>query len=205
MMDDFVYDDAEHIYRLRGTVIPSITQVLKLTGFIDDTYFSEWYAKRGTNVHLACQYLIEGDLDMGSVDESIRPRVERFEKFLSERKPQLIFAEVPLVNRIFRFAGTEDLFVNLDGVLSLIEIKSGKAKLAAKLQSAGQKLLINCIPQYAGKVVRRFALELPEKGNYKLIPHGDRSDEIMFLNAVGMVHKRINEGELNLEKELKIL
>lgn len=203
MMEDFDYNHDEHLYRLGGMVIPSITQTLKLMGFVDKRYFSEATATRGTHVHLACQFLVEKNLNWESVDESIRPRVETFGRFLEEMRPELIFAEIPLHHSLYRFGGTPDLFVKMNGELCVIDIKSGKAKLAAKLQTAAQKLLIEQMRNYQHGQIKRFALELPEKGNYKLVPHDDRKDAPMFLNAVSMVYRRVNEGELNLEKELK--
>ena len=66
----FEFDEMDHIYRIDGQIIPSITQILKSSGIADTRYYTPQTAERGTAVHEACQFYDEDDLDM----ESIAPR-----------------------------------------------------------------------------------------------------------------------------------
>lgn len=189
-----IFDPVEHRYILDGVTIPNITKVLELTGFVDKTWFKSEHAERGRAVHSACQFLIEGDLDWETVDPAILPRVKAFQEFLNTYKPELVLAEVPLYSKL-GFAGTPDLVLRMDGINSVWDIKSGKSGLAAKLQTAAQQILIE---EMGVKIEKRFALELPANGKYKPVPHEEKGDKVMFLNALGFVNRRINEGELKI-------
>jgi hypothetical protein len=192
----FVYEEDGHRYSLNGVTLPGITQTLRLTGFVDESWFTEESRDRGTATHRACWYLAEGELDWATVDPAILPRVEAFARFLEEHKPKLLAAERPLYSAVYRFAGTFDFVFEaptLGGIIDL-EVKTGKAGLAAKLQTAGQKVLIE--EQMGLKNVGRYGFELTANGRYRFVPHTAPRNKVMFLNAVAMVHERINEKEL---------
>jgi hypothetical protein len=198
----FVYDPDLHRYTLDGRVIPGITKVLELTGFVDKQWFTEASRRRGTEVHRACLFLAENDLDWNTVAPEHQPRVEGFARFLEDVKPTLLLAEKPLHSEVYSFGGTPDFVFNINAETWIVDAKTGKAGLAAELQTAAQEVLIRerMMDAWTGLFtrVRRFALELPERGKYRLVPHKDPGDELMFLNAVAMVHRRINKGELSL-------
>lgn len=194
----FEFDPATHSYRLDGVLIPGISFVLENTGFIDKTWYKPEHAERGHAVHAAAQFLIEGNLDWSTVHPDILPRVKGFEKFLGDYKPKLLLAEKPLYSTVHRFAGTPDLVLQMGGGIFVVDVKSGKSGLAACLQTAAQKILVE---EHGIKpVIIRDALELPKEGGYKIVQHKDRGDSTMFLNALAMIHRRINEKELSLEK-----
>lgn len=193
---ELVFDEALHRYTVGGMVVPGITQVLKLTGFVDDSWFTQESRDRGTATHRACWFLAEGDLDWGTVGPEILPRVKAFERFLAEYKPELIAAELPLHSPTYGFAGTPDFVFRLGGGPALIEVKTGRAGLAAKLQTAAQKVLVE--EQLGLKAVTRFAFELTADGQYRFVPHNEYGDRTMFLNGVAMIHRRINEKELTI-------
>jgi hypothetical protein len=188
------FDESAHRYTVGGVVLPSITQILKLTGFIDDRWFTEYASQRGTATHLACRYLAEGCFDW-KMDEAIVSRVVQFDKFLQTHKPELLAVEVPLHSEIYGFAGTEDFLFMLGGIPSIVEVKTGGHGLAAKLQTAAQLVLIE---EAWGITAKRFVLELPEDGPFKLITQNDRMDRTMFLNGLAMVNRRVNEKEITL-------
>lgn len=195
--DALVFDEATHRYTVGGKVLPGITSVLKMTGFVDDRWFTQEARDRGTATHRACWFMAEGELDWATVDPEIRPRVEAFGRFLEEHKPTLLFAEKPLHSDIYRFAGTFDFVFDVPALgICIIEVKTGAAGLAAMLQTAGQKVLIE--ERMGFKGIKRFAFELTAEGRYKFVPHLDLGDKLMFLNAVAMVHRRINAGELKI-------
>jgi len=192
------FDTIAHRYKLDGVMIPHISFVLEQTGFIDKTWFKPEHAERGKAVHSACQFLIEGDLDWSTVHPEILPRVKGFEQFLIERKPTLILSEKPLASKEWRFSGTPDLVLEVPGdrVQWIVDLKSGASGIAAKLQTAAQEILVK--EECGNGIYKRFVLELPKDGGYKLIPHDERMDKLMFLNALAMVHRRLNEGEIKL-------
>ncbi len=193
------FDEVAHRYTLNGVAVPNITFVLEHCGFVDKRWFPPDAAQRGRAVHAACQFLIENDLDWSTVDPAILPRVQEFERFLDHFKPRLILAEKPLASKLYSFAGTPDLVLDLGGVMTVVDIKSGASGLAAKLQTAAQKILVEeAYPAVIGKIGKRFALELPADGKYQMVQHSDMGDKVMFLNAVAMIHRRLNEREISL-------
>jgi hypothetical protein len=196
--DTFTFDPVQHTYRLNGVVIPGITFVLKNTGFVDNTWFKPEHSARGHAVHAACQFLIEGNLDWSTVHPEILTRVKGFEKFLHDFNPGLISAETPMYSAMWKFGGTPDLVLEIPNRRSqwIVDIKSGKSGLAAKLQTAAQDILVQ---ETLGRgTYDRFVLELPKEGCYTLIPHTDRTDKILFLNALAAINRRVNEGELKI-------
>jgi hypothetical protein len=192
----FKYSAEGHRYTFDGVAVPGITQVLSLSGFVDARWFNPTATERGTAVHSAALFLVEGTLDWASVDPEALPRLRQFEAFLNEHTPEMLFAEVPLYSTAWKFAGRFDFLFDFMGGPSIVELKTGKAGLAAKLQTAAQKVLIE--EKWGFQNVKRFALELPAEGKYRIIPHADLSDKNMFLNALASVHRRINEGELKI-------
>jgi hypothetical protein len=197
--DSFEFDPESHRYRLNGVGIPGISFVLENTGFVDKTWFRPEHADRGHAVHAACLYLIQGDLDWGTVHPDILPRVKGFEEFWRGMQPLIpvvLLAEKPLYSTVYQFAGTPDLVIETRVGVKVIDIKTGKAGLAAKLQTAAQSVLVE--ERLGVKVGERYALELPEEGGYRLVKHDDRGDKTMFLNGLAMVNRRINEKELSL-------
>ena len=199
--DVFQFDAASHRYRLNGVLIPGISFVLEQTGFVDKTWFKPEHAERGHAVHAACLYLIEGKLDWATVHESIRPRIEGFKVFMEKYRPYVLMAEKPLYSGVHGFAGTPDLVFEpygQGGGVWVLDIKSGRSGLAAKLQTAAQAILAAEALGPHVPIHARYALELPAAGGFKLIQHTDRGDRDMFLNGLAMVKRRINEGEIAL-------
>lgn len=192
----FEFRSLDHSYWLDGIRLPSITQVLRHTGFIDPRWYTEESRARGVAVHACCQFLIEGNLDWSTVHPDILPRVRGFEKFLGDYKPKLLLAEKPLYSAVHKFAGTPDLVLQMGGGIFVVDVKSGKSGLSACLQTAAQKILVE--EHGIRPVIIRDALELPKEGGYKIVQHKDRGDTTMFLNALAMIHRRINEGELSI-------
>lgn len=194
--DAFSFDAAAHRYTLNGAVIPGITSVLEKTGFVDKTWFTPESANRGRAVHAACQYLIEGALDWGSVHPDILPRVQAFGKFLDGVRPELILAEEPLYSKTWNFAGTPDLVLRIRGLYAVVDIKSGRSGLPAMLQTAAQAVLVHERKDISCSL--RYALELTPAGGFRVVQHVNPGDTTMFLNALAMIHRRVNEKELVL-------
>lgn len=194
----FSFDEERHRYFLNDSPVPGLTQTLALTGFVDPSWFTDEARDRGTRTHAACQFLAEGELDWSTVSEDILPRVKAFEEFISTYDPVLIGAEQFAASAAWGFCCRYDFLFEVPAIggLSIIEVKTGKAGLAAKLQTAGQKVAIEEWTPF--KVAKRFGFELSKEGRYKLVPHNDTADRNMILNAVGFVNRRINEGELKI-------
>ena len=70
--EGFTFDPEEHRFSVNGVVWPSITQVLREAGMIDDRWFDEYSATRGSYVHKICELHEKGILDPKSVDDDLK-------------------------------------------------------------------------------------------------------------------------------------
>lgn len=161
------FNPIEHIYTIDGVTVPSVTGLISEFGLSN----SEWYglqAKyRGSHVHTATQYYDEGDLDILSLDDTIKPFVEAYIKFKSEIKGlEYTLIETSLYDVDYKFAGTFDRYGALNGEPILLDIKTGSAPKWANVQLAGYRHLIlkNKLPC----PTKYYILVLKVDGTYKL-------------------------------------
>ena len=173
----FHFDPVEHKYYLDGIEIPGATSILKSCGLIDDRYYSPESADRGRRVHLACQYLSEGDLDWESLGEDIRGYVEGFGEFLQAYKFQGIELEVPIYHPVMRYGTTPDQIGNFHPIGTpnpvLVEIKSGSLMEWTALQTALQAMA-RWPADYLE--IHRLGVELKKNGLSKVVPFDDPAD-----------------------------
>lgn len=75
------FDPKTHIFTTTdGRQIPSVTQILKAEGWIDDRYYNEDSRKRGQYVHEATALLDAGQLDWTSLDDETAQYLLVYEK-----------------------------------------------------------------------------------------------------------------------------
>ena len=63
-----IFDDGTHTYKVNGLVVPGVTSLLQIGGFIQSRWFADAARWRGSNVHIACMYDDLGTLDEDSED-----------------------------------------------------------------------------------------------------------------------------------------
>ena len=106
------FEPITHTYRFSGVVIPSVTQILEATGIIDYSMIPpatrNMALKRGSLVHAAIQFDIEGDLDWETLDPVLVPYVEAARHFRADYGLGEGFVEFRGYNPKWRFAGTLD-------------------------------------------------------------------------------------------------
>lgn len=172
------FDPVQHTYCIDGRPVPSVTQVLKDVGLIDTSWFTEEARLRGTYVHLATQYLDEGDLADESVNPLYRGYVQAYQRFLDTALPAWDRIEHRVCDPVLGYAGTFDRVGVLQGRRWLVDIKTGEFSTAG-LQTAAYR---RCLPEPYG--VRRAALQLRADGTFGFHELNDRRDESRFLAAL---------------------
>lgn len=176
------FDEELHRYSVGGRSVPSVTQILRGVGIIDDRWFKSPHATRGTYAHKACHFYDENDLDFETLDDIVKPYVEGYINFreTSGFKPTLI--EKIVFDPYSWYAGMLDRTGILNGEAVLIDIKTGSLPGWVGLQTAGYlKALQNEIGPVPHK---RFALQLKSDGKYNLsTEYKDRNDINVFLAA----------------------
>ncbi len=189
---EFRFVEEGHHYFLGDKILPGITGILKACGYIDSTYYTEEARDRGSHVHLAIKFLNKGTLDWDTVIDRYVGYVAAYEKFVKDWNLKLEFYERPLYHPHLLFAGTPDLVGTvLDGIPSIIEIKTGPVRKWTALQTAAQELLVRA---WEEKPVhrRRWGVCLNVDGSYsKPVPFNEwERDEAVFRTLNSAVQHR---------------
>jgi len=157
------FDSETHTYTINDKSVPSVTQILKGV-FGEEVWYNNWYAERGTAIHQAIHYLVQGVLNYDTLDERIVGYVQAFLKFLNETGFTVLDSEIRMYSDLYQFAGTADLILaDKNGDLTLADIKSS-IEPKVDLQLAGYSIL------YDKKLpLKRYcAVGLKEDGNYNM-------------------------------------
>lgn len=121
---------------------PSVTEVLHSVGLIDDRWYTDGAADRGSKVHLACRYLAEDRLDWDSVDPEIEGYVRSYDRFLNFTAITVRCVEVQQYDEALKFCGTFDLEAKSGWVLDLKtggEAKWHRAQVGGYWRLNGEK------------------------------------------------------------------
>ena len=184
ILTDLTFDEETHTYTSNGSVIPSVTQIMRpLTeaayGAIPKDVLRR-AAEFGTAVHACTEYLDSGDLDWDSVDPEWLPYVNAYVKFKEDVNPKIISAEVRIAGE--RFAGTIDRIAEVRGELWIIDIKTTSAihpHVGVQL-AAYEALFLSGMRGKFDSKIRRFALQLCEDGTYRLKEFKGTADDACF-------------------------
>jgi len=183
-----VFDQATHSYERDGVRLPSVTQVLKSVGIIDPEKYAPGSAARGTAVHLACQYLDEGDLDESTIPTPLAGYLEAYRKFLADTGWKWTGIEQQMAHPTLAYAGT------LDRIAPdlILDIKSGQPEPSHKWQLAGYAMMFP-----SPLKLTRFALYLASDGRYSIkeFPRQEYpSDATVFLSALNIAKAKAANG-----------
>lgn len=126
--------DENHIYRVDGSIYPGVTEILEDAWLIDNRWYTEGGAIRGTYIHRICHYIDEGDLDESTVDEAFKPRVEAYKRFKEDTGFNVSYNEMPVFHPLYKYCGTLDKIGELNGKKILLDIKTGPYQKWVSLQ-----------------------------------------------------------------------
>lgn len=125
-MHGLTFEEARHIYRLDGIVIPSVSEIMepltakKYSGVSQAVL--DRAAQRGTEVHAAAEtYANYGFEDIS--DEN-RPYFDAFLQWWRDSHPEPVGTELKVFHRLLRYGGTVDLLAWIDGKLTLCDYKT---------------------------------------------------------------------------------
>lgn len=205
---------AHIIYKLPdGTKVPGVTTVLGILNKpalviwanklglqgIDSSKYRDDKADIGTLAHqMILDYFNKRETDTldyskNQIDQS-ETCLLKFWEWEKAHKIEVIMAEVPLVSIEYGYGGTIDCFCNLNGQLTLLDFKTGKAIYPEMLyQLAAYEQLLN----EAGKIIE----------SVKLLRIGRDENEGFEERTVGKLDKHLEIfyhclGIYNLQKEI---
>lgn len=176
------FNETEHWYFVDAVRVPSVTQVLELSGLVDYSFIPpatrNMALKRGSMVHQATAWDDEGDLDESSLDPALVGYVEGWRKFRADTG----FTPDQIEHRGFHprymYAGTKDRRGTFTGKSSKydLDIKCGKAQPWVWLQLAAYQAME---PDPRTKLP--YCVELPGDGTWREYPRpADWSFDLYF-------------------------
>lgn len=174
-------DEVRHEYAIDGVRVPSVTQVLQQLHDFSHVPADVLEAKRelGTAVHLACELDDGGDLVEESVHASVRPYLDAYRLFKSQKVTEVIAAEQIVHHPAMRYAGKLDLLARIEGYRWVIDFKTPLViHPAVGLQTAGYA---GALQSAAAGPLRRAALQLKPDGTYRLHEFRDPNDWPTFV------------------------
>jgi hypothetical protein len=184
-MPEYTYDDATHTYRIDGVVVPSVTQVLKEAGLVDDRWYTPEACQRGRLVAVATELYDNDQLNWDAVPDDIHGYVQAWIRFREDGPFEIIAREEERYSPTMRYAGTPDVTARWGGRPTLIEIKTGSNAAWHGLQLAGQNGLFDL--EY-----RRVVVLLKSDGKYWVTEYDDPSDWDAFRGALAVCHWKRN-------------
>jgi hypothetical protein len=158
---------------------PHVTEILRDAGLVSTEWMTEEDRDRGTAVHLAIKYLLEGTLDRDSLDPTVAPRIAQFERFLLDVKPKILAVEQRVSHPMYRYQGTLDLDAIINRRRGITDVKGTTASDWHGLQTAAY---LEARRLEAAGLVARWNLYLHDD-RYQFVERTNRLDWPAFLAA----------------------
>jgi hypothetical protein len=191
------FDEAAHIYRWAGAIVPSVTQVLEDVGIVDYSRIPgetrERALARGSRVHAATAMEdVSGvPLDPFYLLEEDAGYVEAWRRFRAEKRFRTELVEQQVYNPLRRYAGTLDrtgYFEAAPAVRYVVDLKTGAAEWWVRVQLAAY-----CATFPDPRTLTRLCVELHADGTYRLYPFDGRTwqaDMTTFLYALAIYNAK---------------
>lgn len=192
------FDEPTHTYRFNGLIIPSVTQVLSMIGGYEGIpkAILDRAADRGTAIHHATELADFGTLDWTTVHEEVEPYLLGWQQFLADKNPELLQIETRVYHPTYRFAGTIDRELILDGARGVLDLKSSIMMMpSVGPQLAAYKEAMNHGRPKGEQVKKRWGLQLKKKADkaglhYALHEYTDPTDWAVFTSCLTVLNFR---------------
>ncbi len=182
------FDAMKHEYTEEGVVLPSVTQILKRVGLLDTKGFSRASADFGTAVHEATALIDLGEKtleDYATFDTY--KYLEAWCLFKEHHRVQILEVEQIVGGLQVGVAGTIDRLALVEGLLCVVDLKSGKEKLWHPAQLAGYVYAMQ------GRCAR-VAVYLNRSGWFTLKQFQEERDERVFKGALDFINSELKAG-----------
>ena len=187
---ELTFDEAKHIYRLKGIIVPSVTQVMQPLS--DETYRGveakvlRRAAGKGTAVHNA----IEKSLTFGieDVDPDHAGYFMAFLRWFSEYNPQVIASEYRLYHKFMGYAGTADLICVIGGKLYVIDYKTTQ-RIEELLVRVQLKAYSQALGSLGAEPQRAASLHLKRDGTFDFQTHDGGAESWQVFSSLLTVLK----------------
>jgi hypothetical protein len=136
---ELTFDPLVHAYALDGVRLQSVTQTLKAAGLIDFSKIPQPILlaarDRGTAVHKAAHYWLEGDLDVDDFTASFSEYAGYLQSLIalfSTGQLKTVACERRLASARYQYAGTMDWIGEFNGVGAILDWATGSPSDCAK-------------------------------------------------------------------------
>jgi len=151
-------------------------------------------ARFGTKVHNATEYDDLGTLIMSKLDPLLWPCLKAWRKFKIDFKVEIEEVEPVIYNVRYGFAGRLDRIGLVNGIRSIIDIKTCKYKaISHDLQVAAYQGAWNELNPRK-KALRRHLVELRRDSTYRVTEIKGAGDYAVFLSAVALYNWRVKNS-----------
>lgn len=190
-----LFDPEEHVYKLDGRHVPSVTQVLsELEDYSHiPRHILDRKARLGTAVHKAVEMWLADDLEEDTLHPEVAAYFNQFKAWFGVSGFKPILIEERVYSTRFRYAGTLDLYGEMQGKRWLIDTKTAyEIQPTFGPQTAAYEAgLLEC---KGLKTDNRGILQL-SKDKYKFIPMTGAADLNVFYAALTIKQWRIKYGK----------
>lgn len=194
------FNEKLHEYRVGGIVTPSVSQILKANGLMDNFRRSETKLSNGTAIHRATELHDLGKLDERSLDPRLKKCLILWDNFKKEIGVSFMLGIEEKVHFGVFYAGTIDRVIKLrNGRKMILDLKSGNPQPWAALQTAGYAMAydLECHNEYE-RCCAKLHWDM-DRIIYK--PYTDQADFNTFMAMAAVYHYKKNNGYLRDEEE----
>jgi len=175
---------SDHIYRVDGRIVESVTQAIGRSGLDPNkNFYNQAACDRGNAIHEMLEHLDLGTLNVALVPKDFQPYLKAYLLFNKFSRPvwNIDGVEQSFYNEEFDFCGTRDRAGTIlwkgKRVKCVLDLKSGVKAPWHKIQLAGYGL----DHRYDWE---RFCLYVKKNGTYELEHYSDDSDFESFKNTL---------------------
>lgn len=180
------YRDEQYLMGKEQVPVPRVSDVLNL---IDPFLWgNEERRQLGKAAH---NLTAEWDRSKKIIDHYLLGYLTGWIKFKNETKFKVLEIEKPIYSKKYKIAGTPDRIgipLAMYKHKTVVDIKIGVQVPVAPVQTAGYKILYNEDKKLIDQVRHRLVVYLDGDNDYKLYPHEDISDRLVFLSGLTILN-----------------
>lgn len=207
-MIDLEYDDRTHTYRVKGRLVPHITEIIPSDYSHVPPKHLEKARQRGSVVHKLTELYDLHKLDWSSVGPELIPYLEAWVKAILEYEIEFEPEDVErrLYHPIHGYAGTGDrprCWITPPGPVSRRRLSTLELKTIAKmdenvaLQTGGQQCAENYRARQLGipETEDRWGCQLKSNGKFVMVPYEGKHHERVFLSYLTTLKWEVEHGK----------
>lgn len=199
-MNNISFNEELHEYTVGGVKTPSVSQILKAMGLMDNFKHSEVALNNGTAIHKTLELYDNGTLDMRDLDGRLKKCIALWEQFKKDFGILKILAVEKKVSMSALYAGTVDRVVALGGGKKMVlDFKSGNPQRWGALQTAGYAMAYDILS--FTKYERCCAKVHWDMDRIVYMPYHNEEDYNIFMSMANIYHWKKKNGYLREDKE----